>query len=123
MGIPPATCVDLLHYVSPDPLPPRCDTYAGTRNHRKQCWGEAVKGQLGQEDGIARGVNVTDLLGDTLPVVPLGDGFEAQAVVSGNEFSCAISVDKAVKVRSSCSSSSLRNAACILCTCMWVVFL
>eukprot|EP00752_Nemacystus_decipiens_P013325 g11799.t1 len=62
-----------------------------------KCWGEAVKGQLGQEDGIARGGNATDLLGDTLPAVPLGDGFEATTVVSGNEFSCAVSVLKAVK--------------------------
>lgn len=42
---------------------------------------------------------MTDLLGDTLPAVPLGDGFEAAAIYSGNEFNCAISVDKAVKVR------------------------
>lgn len=47
---------------------------------------------------MARGANVTDLLGDTLPVVPLGTNFEAATVVSGNEFSCALSVDKAVKV-------------------------
>lgn len=83
----------------------------------KQCWGEAVKGQLGQEDGIARGGNVTDVLGDTLPPVPLGDGFEAQAVMSGNEFSCAISADKAVKVTERERESELYpSAASVFCT-------
>ncbi len=67
----------------------------------KQCWGEASRGQLGQENGETRGNDTTDLLGETLPYVPLGgDNFEAVSVEAGNDFNCAMSVDNAVKVGS-----------------------
>ncbi|CAN0365159.1 unnamed protein product, partial [Ectocarpus fasciculatus] len=60
-----------------------------------KCWGENFWGQVGQNDNLVRGKNVSDM-GDNLPYVPLGT-FEADMVASGSEFNCALSVDRDVK--------------------------
>ena len=55
---------------------------------------------------MTRGTLISDM-GDNLPTVPLGD-FNATAVYSGNEFSCAVDDGGAIKVRSTISKIILR---------------
>ena len=68
-----------------------------SQRHQQQCWGDNSKGQLGQGDKKMRGTSPEDM-GNNLPTVPLGD-FDAAAVYSGDEFSCAIDVNGDVKAR------------------------
>ena len=83
-------------------LPPPCSPPFPRNNvtqqqQQQQCWGENYRGQLGQGDTVERGLSPADM-GDNLPTVPLGD-FNATAVYSGEEFSCAVDVDGAAKAR------------------------
>jgi cysteine-rich repeat protein len=61
-----------------------------------KCWGLNYYGSLGLGDTNNRGDNAQEM-GDDLPVVPLGSGAAAKAVVVGNGHICALLVGGAVK--------------------------
>ena len=55
-----------------------------------KCWGQNSVGQLGVGDALARGDGAGEM-GDSLPVVDLGDNFTTIAIESGAYHSCAVS--------------------------------
>ena len=58
-------------------------------NSNVKCWGTNSEGQLGLGDTAHRGDNAGEM-GDNLPVVNLGTGVTATAVVAGFRYACAI---------------------------------
>jgi E3 ubiquitin-protein ligase HERC3 len=65
-------------------------------NNGVKCWGAAVDGRLGLGDDKSRG-EISGQMGDALPLVNLGTGRTAKAVVVRGVASCAILDNNAVK--------------------------
>jgi cysteine-rich repeat protein len=66
-----------------------CHTCALLSDGAVKCWGCNDKGQLGQGDTVLRGDDPGDM-GSALPVVNLGEGQTATALVAGFEHTCAV---------------------------------
>lgn len=71
-------------------------TCAVLDDHSVKCWGRQQSGQLGTGEAKARGF-LAGSMGDALPTVQLGAGRSAKNVVAGDEHSCALLDDNAVK--------------------------
>ena len=65
-------------------------------NGTVRCWGHNDHGQLGLGDTNSRGAALGQM-GDNLPAVDLGTGRTAQAIVAGDESTCALLDDGTVK--------------------------
>ncbi|EYF02576.1 RCC1 domain-containing protein [Chondromyces apiculatus] len=61
-----------------------------------KCWGANGRGQLGLGDLASRGAAAGEM-GDDLPIVDLGTGRTAVAIATGNEHTCALLDDGALK--------------------------
>jgi len=61
-----------------------------------KCWGNGGNGQLGQGDTQNRGDHSGEL-GDSLPKINLGAGFDAKKVTMGHYHICAASTDNGIK--------------------------
>lgn len=62
-----------------------------------QCWGRNNRGQLGLGDDTDRGED-SSLLGSKLQAVRLGSGDTPTAIDCGNEHTCILIKDGAIKV-------------------------
>ena len=65
-------------------------------NNQLKCWGNNAFGQLGYEDGYARGDDDNEM-GNELDAISLGSGLTAISVQSGNGFSCSLLNNAQVK--------------------------
>ena len=65
-------------------------------NGTVKCWGANGSGQLGLGDTAARGDSAGEM-GDSLPAVSLGTGRSAVAIAAGDQHTCALLDDGAVK--------------------------
>ncbi len=65
-------------------------TCARSSGGELKCWGEGDHGQLGQGDTFRRGDGSGEM-GNSLPAINLGFGFEAATMSAGTEFVCALS--------------------------------
>ena len=77
----------------------QCGSYftcARSSNGEMKCWGEAENGQLGQGDTFRRG-DESGEMGNSLPAINLGSGFEAATMTAGTDFVCALSTSGDIK--------------------------
>jgi len=65
-------------------------------NEYIKCWGENDQGQLGLGNTNDRGDGIGGM-GDSLPVVNMGSGITAKAIVAGESHTCAILNNTAIK--------------------------
>lgn len=61
-----------------------------------KCWGDNIYGQLGTNDVIPRGEDLSRM-GDALRPLPLGDGFVVKQLAVGASHACALSMKGEVK--------------------------
>jgi alpha-tubulin suppressor-like RCC1 family protein len=64
-------------------------TCAVLSNNQVKCWGYNIVGQLGLGDTNDRGDTANEM-GDNLPIIPLGAGRTAKAVVAGSLSTCVL---------------------------------